>query len=673
VILTVLVSGAQGAAYADGSNGSLAFTRGFQPDPDQPGHAEVWTVSSDGSDQQRLFGAGIEENSWPAWSPDGRSLAFFRDHRLVVARVDGSESHEVAEGGGFVVSWSPDGTRLVFSIGGDHDNAIWVSNADGSDAHIIHTGPEAEMPDWSPRGDRIVFAERPDSGMNLRSALFTMDIDGGDVRRLNDGSAPYEYSSEQWPTWSPDGSRIAFVRDQAPSFTCGIPCWTTSYDIHLVNADGTGLVRLHEDGAEWFPPSWSPDGTSLAYSWMPATTTGPAELHVRSLLTGAVTTLVRDVGDAVDWGPAPGSMAQADLSARLSADATSVLPGAPVTLTAAVRNAGPGTASGASVELRPAPGSDFDLAASPGCVAASGGAARCAFGDLPSGETATVSLRTRAGAPGVGEASALATSLTVDPHTEDNRATLSVAVCTQLGSAGRDRLRGTGGDDVLCGGPGDDVLTGEDGDDVLVGGPGRDHLEGGVGKDTASYAQSRARVRVDLGAGRADGDGRDRLSLIENAVGSRFADRLSGSTQANALSGGPGADVFAPGGGADRVSGGLGRDRLDYRNARRAVRLDLDARRGSGDGRVRWTSVEGAVGSPFADRITGSVAADLVSAGDGDDVIEALGGDDRVVGGPGADLLRGGDGNDRLSGGAGVDRCSQDFGKGFAKECERRR
>jgi Tol biopolymer transport system component len=674
VVLALL--GAPAAAFADtsgGANGQLVFTRVFMLDADHFGPIEIWTANSDGSGQQRLFGSGAEPNTFPSWSPDGRRLAFFRKHSLVVAEADGSGAHEVARGSGYLASWSPDGTRLTYSTGTQTGTSIWVANADGTDAHVIHEGAYAGGQSWSPRGDRILFTDNVGPNHTLQLELFTMDVDGGDVRQLTADVGPQRtYSVTDWPTWSPDGSRIAFERDRLLDATCDTTCWATSYDIWVVNADGTGPTQLHDDGAEWYPLSWSPDGTSIAYGWMPATTTGPASVHVRNVATGAVTDIIDGVSAGLDWGPVPDSMPRADLSTTVAAGGTSVLPGTATTLSATVHNAGPNAAVAAAVELRPPAGSTVDLAASPGCVAASGGAVRCAVGDLTAGGTASVSVPTTAGSAGVREASALGISITVDPDTTNNRSAQAVAVCTEVGTAAKDRLRGTTGPDVLCGGGGDDTLVGLGGDDVLVGGPGRDKLRGGGGADTASYAQSRAKVRVDLGGGTAEGDGVDRLGRVENVVGSPFADRITGSRRGNVLTGGAGADRLAPGAGPDRLNGGSGQDRVDYRDARHGVHLDLDKRTATGNGDDRWVSVEGAWGSRFRDEITGSVTADWVSGGDGDDILDALGGDDRVLGGAGADRLRGGDGNDRLAGGVGLDWCAQDYGRGHASQCERR-
>jgi Ca2+-binding RTX toxin-like protein len=122
------------------------------------------------------------------------------------------------------------------------------------------------------------------------------------------------------------------------------------------------------------------------------------------------------------------------------------------------------------------------------------------------------------------------------------------------GNGGDDALYGDGGGDLIGGGYGNDRLYGGDGNDRLIGGDGGDVLEGGAGADTASYRDSAQAVRVDLAAGtglggEAEGD---RLSGVENLIGSGFGDRLVGNGGANALTGRGGFDVLVGNGGADR-------------------------------------------------------------------------------------------------------------------------
>lgn len=127
-------------------------------------------------------------------------------------------------------------------------------------------------------------------------------------------------------------------------------------------------------------------------------------------------------------------------------------------------------------------------------------------------------------------------------------------------------ITGDDGDDELIGNGGDDTLNGNNDDDILNGGLGADVLNGGAGSDAASYANATAGVTVSLlnpasNTGEATGD---RYSLIENLIGSRFDDTLTGSTAANRLEGGDGNDSLTGSIGADDLVGGNGNDRFIY-------------------------------------------------------------------------------------------------------------
>ncbi|MGF6690620.1 VCBS repeat-containing protein [Metapseudomonas resinovorans] len=121
-------------------------------------------------------------------------------------------------------------------------------------------------------------------------------------------------------------------------------------------------------------------------------------------------------------------------------------------------------------------------------------------------------------------------------------------------SNGGKTLRGGSGEDVLIGGVGDDTLEGNGGDDLLVGGADDDILRGGSGSDTAAYLDAPGGVTVNL-ALTTDQDtgnaGLDRLIDIENLLGSRFDDVLTGNSGDNVLAGNGGDDLLDGGAGAD--------------------------------------------------------------------------------------------------------------------------
>jgi Tol biopolymer transport system component len=122
--------------------------------------------------------------------------------------------------------WSPDGARLAFHVGRD----VHVAAADGSGLQRLTTDPANGMyPTWSPDGRRIAFM----SWRNGRTELFVMDADGSNQARL----LTMDQGDAIDPRWSPDGSKIVFVH--MPGGMNGM-----ERAIWIVNADGTEPRRL---------------------------------------------------------------------------------------------------------------------------------------------------------------------------------------------------------------------------------------------------------------------------------------------------------------------------------------------------------------------------------------------------------------------------------------------
>ena len=157
-------------------------------------------------------------------------------------------------------SWSPDGTQVVFERATEIDCSdvnfacaqIWIVDADGTDERRL-TPPSArsEAPDWSPDGDRIVFQQwdpEADEADENEIDIFTMNVDGSDLRQLSDASGGNED-----PAWSPDGERIAFSRYV-----------DNGYEIWVMNADGSEQRRLTRRGVSEHSPRWSPSGEKIA-------------------------------------------------------------------------------------------------------------------------------------------------------------------------------------------------------------------------------------------------------------------------------------------------------------------------------------------------------------------------------------------------------------------------
>ena len=99
---------------------------------------------------------------------------------------------------------------------------------------------------------KIAFESSRDFGkFEFRYNIYVVDTDGKNLLRLTQGPA-----SDTYPTWSPDGTQIAFVSDR-----------NNGIDIYLMNADGTNPIQLTHNVWEMDGgPSWSPDGRKIAFS-----------------------------------------------------------------------------------------------------------------------------------------------------------------------------------------------------------------------------------------------------------------------------------------------------------------------------------------------------------------------------------------------------------------------
>lgn len=270
-----------------------------------------------------------------------------------------------------------------------------------------------------------------------------------------------------------------------------------------------------------------------------------------------------------------------------------------------------------------------------------------------------------------------------------------------VGAGGDDTIFGLGGHDLICGsggldyvspGDGNDKVNGGAGHDTLAAGAGRDRLIGGIGSDWLDFRDARRGVTVSLAARKSPGE---RWSSLENVVGSRRADRLTGDDGQNQLRGGAGNDRLHGLGGDDVLAGQDGNDTLDggvgsldfvsHPTARKPIRADMGTATITGEGTDRVAGVEGVVGSRGADTLIGGGAVSILAGGPGNDTITGSGdadfllslasgarvdlsvgaatseGSDRVsgievlVGTPGDDLLTGSAGDEVVLAGAGAD------------------
>ena len=218
----------------------------------------VWLLTQDAFKQISSGGKSRQ----PAWSPDGRQVAFVKmngsSSALWVMSADGSGAHAITQLSGaggksshwaFQPAWSPDGKLLAYvSEEATYDLALWVINADGSGRRQLatldaYTGG-IDTPSWSPDGTRIAFTAYR-GGL---PQIWSLGLKTGAWAQLSQ-NAGGAYDA----AWSPDGAHLAYVgRDNGKN------------DIWVMDEDGANPVRVTTNG--WCrSPAWSADGSRLGY------------------------------------------------------------------------------------------------------------------------------------------------------------------------------------------------------------------------------------------------------------------------------------------------------------------------------------------------------------------------------------------------------------------------
>lgn len=246
------------------------------------GSFDIYSMNPDGSAQTRLTSDPSTERN-PQFSPDGRKLVYVGDPQgldgsndLFVLDAKGGKAKRITKTPDDELDpeWNPDGKQIAYTLyihnAGDGSNTmpeqIYITDAKGKETRqLTFAALGAWQATWSPDGSRLAFVSAYDAqdGSGRYLAIFTVKADGTDVKFVTGGQnfgklGPIGVISQ--PTYSPDGSRIAFAAGN--SSRGGV--FTQIYE---VNVNGSGLRAVTNlQSVRLDSPSYSPDGTRLAFS-----------------------------------------------------------------------------------------------------------------------------------------------------------------------------------------------------------------------------------------------------------------------------------------------------------------------------------------------------------------------------------------------------------------------
>jgi Tol biopolymer transport system component len=589
VLCALSVAGAPAEAAFPGVNGRIACEGIRKPIVPGTSSSEIFSVNPDGSGERVLTNNTTRDGD-PAFSPDGRKVAF--EAQRDPTQPNNSDIY-VANNDGDLEG--PDVKRLTFNNG-----TTVIPGGVGGVGVISGTGGVSgtdRAPSWSPDGTQIVFhsgraATFSDGGTTPANdfEIYKMSATTGEsvmpAQRLT-----FSRGQDATPSWSPDGTRIAFQSLRASDATHPV-----NLEVFTMNPDGSGVTNVTNSPGTAGNASansngldrdviWWPNSAQLAFSSTRNNVTagnqnfevykanrdGSNPTRLTSNLSGDTAGTDGDYDAPNSWSP-DGKRILFTTGRSSTADTSEFI--------ANTMDANAGEAAGLQR------------------VAATNIFVRCDW--------------QRAAPAAVGGGGSVPPGGSVRPKATVCASSKGVRVIGQTNSGGR-VFQGSNGNDRICGTNAGDVITGNGGRDVISGGGANDRINGGSGND-----------RVNGGAGK---------DLISGSSGN---DRISGSSGNDRINGNSGRDAINGNSGNDRLTGATGNDVVS--------------------------------GSSGRDVISGSSGNDRLSGNSGNDRINGNSGNDRISGGSGRDVLRGSTGKDRISGGPGKDRISGGSGKDHIKQ-----